>query len=67
MPQCVFCDDEIVVTNNRHYQRVIGWERQRSAGGTNHIVLRTPIEVYACVECVDKLKSGISIGQQSLM
>ena len=62
---CVYCKGPI--DGSLDYRRVIGWERQRSAGGTNAIALREPQDEWACAECVRKLKRGVTLEQTSLL
>ena len=45
---------------------VSGWERSRSAGGTNAIRLREPQERFAHRVCVDLAASGINVAQGTL-
>lgn len=63
---CDFCGNDL---DERYaYQKVIGWERSRVAGGANQITLREPQPVFACDSCIRKLKSGIDPrGQGSLL
>lgn len=68
--QCVHCGKEISrddLFHRRYYQRVVGWERPRAAGGSNQITLRNPIDVFSCIECVDKIRVGVPIGQGSML
>lgn len=63
---CMFCHDPI--DQARDYQRVEGFERHRSSGGTNHLVLREPVPgVWACTFCVAKLRRGTDPGQMEMV
>lgn len=63
---CDFCGTAVDITKP-HYQRVHGWERGRSAGGTNQITLReVDAAVVACYNCVQKRKDKISQDQGAM-
>ena len=65
MPACIFCGQQVAA--NSDYRQVTGWERiSRPAGGTNAIRVPERSQVFACRWCVDKLASGIALGQQTL-
>lgn len=64
--RCEHCDCDI--NPDTDYQRVIGYERKRGAGGTNHITLREPVPgQWSCRWCIEKLRRGMSAQQQSLL
>ncbi len=63
--KCTFCDGP--VSADRDYRKVVGWERNRAAGGTNAIAAREPQDEWACTTCIEKLKRGVTIEQQSLL
>jgi hypothetical protein len=48
------------------YQYVGGWARNRTQGGTNALALRRPERRWACNVCIDKLTSGVAVGQADL-
>lgn len=64
---CIDCGNSITGT---HFQRVTGWERSRSQGGTNAIALREPEQVFMCVGCMElrrrQARSGVSAQQMTL-
>ena len=62
---CHFCTRG--VEERYAYQKVVGWERERAAGGANQITLREPQGVFACDGCIRKLKAGISTDQATLI
>lgn len=58
MCRCVF--DERVVTM---WNKVIGWEKRRDQGGTNHIAARGPQSEYRCDVCMSRVLAGDDAGQ----
>ena len=65
--QCALgCGETIDTDATTTYQYVTGWARNRTAGGTNAVALRTPQARWACLICIDKLSNGISLDQQDL-
>lgn len=53
------------------YRRVVGWEAKASVhgrpGGGSDVSLREPTGDYACITCIDRLKSGLNVGQEALL
>ena len=49
------------------WSQVIGWEKKREAGGTNHVALRRPQNLFMCDDCMTKLQQGVSPDQQTLL
>jgi hypothetical protein len=47
--------------------QVIGWERKREQGGTNHVALRVQQEVFMCNACMVLRQAGISPKQGALL
>ena len=70
-PTCTYCRTTVDPTDPGVYERVIGWERkafQASRRGGSDIVLRERIpDTFACQFCVDKLKAGVSVAQETLL
>jgi hypothetical protein len=70
-PVCVYCKRDVDPNQPYVYQRTIGWEHKAflaSRRGGSDIVLREPVpDVFACQFCVDKLKAGVSVAQESLL
>jgi hypothetical protein len=68
---CTYCGTPVDPTSRYTWRRVQGWERKAHMSSTRRggsdISLRETIEVYACDNCIRKLKSGISPGQDSLI
>jgi hypothetical protein len=62
---CVYCGAEIDAASD--YRKIVGWERSRSAGGTNAVALREPTDEWACRWCIERLKRGITAEQGSLL
>lgn len=46
---------------------VEGWEKPREGGGTNHLAMRTPKDVFCCNACMTLMQAGLSTGQESLL
>ena len=70
-PTCVYCGNVVDPNNANVYQQVVGWERKAfgaSRRGGSDIMLRGPVpNVFACQFCIDKLKAGVSVAQESLL
>jgi len=62
---CVYCAAQIDTRDARHYQRIKGWALNRNRG--NSVTLGVRSHQWACHDCIDKLKNGLSIGQLSLL
>jgi hypothetical protein len=62
---CVFCASIVDSNADGVYEFVQGWARNRKQG-TNAVALQKRMNVFACDICIDKLKAGIPVGQQSL-
>lgn len=63
---CEFCGDPINPKARSTYQKVTGWEKKRSQGGANQIILREPQAAFAHASCVDERKLGIHQNQTAL-
>lgn len=63
--RCIHCQGPI--DEDQDYRKVIGWERRRSAGGTNAIKLREPLDDWACRWCVEKQVKGLAPSQGALL
>ena len=61
---CCYCAAQIDTRDSRHYQRIKGWALNRNKG--NSVTLGQRSAIWACHECIDKLKHGVPTGQQSL-
>lgn len=55
---CSDCGKQIDPRSRLTWQKVVGWERTRHGGGTNHVALRHNLDEWMCNECVDKRKTG---------
>ena len=68
---CTYCGTSVDPTSRYTWRRVQGWERKAHASSTRRggsdISLRETIDVYACEQCIRKLKSGVSPEQDSLI
>jgi len=65
MATCRFCTQRVEPTDRHVYQRVVGWEKSRSGGGTNAIALREVRQEWAHAYCVDRAKRG-HLGQTGI-
>lgn len=63
---CVFCDEPVEVQARSTHQKVTGWEKRRSQGGANQIILREPLFEYAHATCIDERRHGIHPDQANL-
>jgi hypothetical protein len=68
---CVFCANRLHTNQRGTWQHVIsGWVPVHRYGGnkrgTNSLTLPRLEHVFACELCIDKLKAGIPLGQQTL-
>jgi hypothetical protein len=70
-PACVYCHTHVDPSDPSVYQRVTGWERKAFAftrRGGSDIVLREPVtDTFACLYCIDKLKAGVNVSQETLL
>lgn len=67
MKKCSECEREVQPGKPGTYTRIEGWDTPRSAGGTNHIVLRETKDEYLCSSCAVKLQSGVNTKQAALI
>ena len=63
---CTYCSAQLDSRGLTTYRRVHGWAKVRRKGGINSVTLADERDIYACAECIDKLKHGLSLGQRSL-
>lgn len=63
---CVYCADQLDTSATGVFQLARGWLENRRRGGANTIALAERLPKYACGICIDKLRSGIPVGQQTL-
>lgn len=63
---CSMCGNPVNPKSKNTMQRVQGWEKKRSQGGANQIILREVLPEFAHVDCVDARKLGILPGQEPL-
>lgn len=56
---CEFCGLPVNPKSRLTLQKVAGWEKKRSQGGANQIILREPLPNYAHASCIDERKQGI--------
>jgi len=67
---CVYCGTFVDTNANGTYRRTVGWlpigRYANNRQGSNSLALRQSLDHWACAECIDRIKHGISPGQQSL-
>ena len=70
-PRCVHCNRVVDPNDINVFQRVVGWERKAflpSRRGGSDIVLRENIvDLFSCQFCIDKLKAGVNVAQETLL
>ena len=70
-PVRIYCGHSVEPAHHGTFTRVLGWERKgysETRRGGSDIVLREPVpDIFACQFCVDKLKAGVSVAQESLL
>lgn len=64
--QCQFCGARFRYGMAGTYQRVSGWAKHRTAGGTNQVSRPERIDRHACGPCIDAMGHGRSPGQLSI-
>lgn len=62
--KCIDCKKSVVGPQAWH--EIMGFERDRSAGGTNAVALRRRTGTVKCDDCMRREKRGISRGQGQL-
>jgi hypothetical protein len=63
---CSFCGESVEPGARTTLQKVAGWEKKRSQGGANQIILRESLPEYAHNVCVEERKLGIHPNQAHL-
>lgn len=63
---CTYCQTFIDTNAIGVFELATGWCENRRKGGTNTIALAKRHARFACHECIDRLKHGISPDQQAL-
>lgn len=63
---CAFCDEPVDPQARSTHQRVTGWEKRRTQGGANQIILREPLLEFAHATCIDERKLGVIPNQANL-
>jgi hypothetical protein len=63
---CAYCSVTIDSNAPGVFQHASGWIENRKRGGANTIALPIRSDMYACNECIDRLRHGISTGQTTL-
>ncbi len=65
--RCSTCGSDIDERVDKPWTEVVGWERHRNQGGTNHLALRKPTGRAMCKRCMMKLQAGLDPGQLSIV
>jgi hypothetical protein len=67
--KCALCGQPVEPTARTTFQRVSGWERKAlsaSRKSGSDIVLREPRDEFAHGHCVERVRSGVPVAQESL-
>lgn len=64
---CTKCGRPLNEKTETVWNLVEGWEKKRDQGGTNHLALRKPKDVFCCNACMSLMLAGLSTGQESLL
>lgn len=57
--RCTACGRQMDERLETVWQKLTGWDKKRSAGGTNHVALKRPLHEFMCAGCMDKLQNGV--------
>jgi hypothetical protein len=63
---CHKCGRELNEKTETVWNMVVGWEKRREAGGTNHIALRRRKDLYCCNGCMTLMLDGLSPAQEAM-
>lgn len=63
---CTFCSVTVDSNGIGTFQLADGWLENRRKGGANTIAIVHRRDVYACHECIDRMRHGIPAGQMHL-
>lgn len=70
-PACVYCHTLVDPNDHGVYQRITGWEKKAFAfarrGGSDIVLRESTPDVFACQFCIDKLKAGVNVAQETLL
>jgi hypothetical protein len=64
--QCDKCGRIVDERKETVWNEVIGWEKRRVQGGTNHLALRKPQPNFRCNVCMTKMLEGLDAGQSEM-
>lgn len=69
---CHYCGTPVDAFSRSTFRMIVGWERKagtRASGkrGGSDVYLREPRDEYACTLCIERLKRGVSVAQESLL
>lgn len=67
MTRCALCGNEL---GEVFFRRIIGWERKAvspSRRGGSDILLREPLDEFACPACITRLQAGLNVHQEALV
>jgi len=62
-PRCLRCGEP---ARRAALHEITGFERERSAGGTNHVIARKRTGRIVCPDCADKVQRGTDPEQGGL-
>lgn len=64
---CARCESKIRARDPGVLVEVKGWAKQRTAGGTNHVISRHETGRFLCGECAVRLRAGLGPEQERLL
>jgi len=67
LAHCHYCDREVDVRKPGVHQWLEGWAMNRQQGGTNSVSFPTRYNRYACKDCMDLKRLGVSPQQGTLL
>lgn len=65
-PRCLVCG-EPTRPSARNLHEIAGFERDRDAGGTNHVIARRRTGRIVCSTCAPRVQSGVPVAQETLL
>ena len=65
-PCCIDCDEPVNPHDPNTLHEVVGFHRDRSAGGQNHVRFRAETGRLLCVSCANRRQYGIGTQQAAM-
>jgi DNA-directed RNA polymerase subunit RPC12/RpoP len=64
---CLYCGREVRPDRNGTWREITGWVQMRQGGGANGVSAQEATGRYACQNCMELVRRGISAEQGTLM